>query len=121
LADAAFFSVVAVEGDELAGDALLWDIDLHNRYAHVGLILLPRVRGRGFGTEALELLSGYAFDVLGLHRLQLETLADNVAMTRSAQKAGYRQEATLRETAWVMGAFEDEVVMALLAGEWRSR
>jgi RimJ/RimL family protein N-acetyltransferase len=42
-------------------------------------------------------------------------------MTRSAQKAGYRQEATLRETAWVMGAFEDEVVMALLAGEWRSR
>lgn len=118
---AAVFSVVAVVGDELLGESLLWGVDLHNRYAHVGIALLPAARGRGFGTETLELLSGYGFDVLGLHRLQLETLADNEAMIAAAEKAGYRLEGTLRESAWVMGAFADEAVLGLTVEEWRSR
>ena len=118
---AAPFTVVAVDGDAVAGEALLWAIDLHNRYAHVGIALLPSMRGRGYGTEVLELLSGYAFDVLGLHRLQLETLADNAAMVGTAEKAGYRLEGTLRESGWVLGSFQDEVVMGLLAAEWRHR
>ena len=111
---------MAVEGDELAGEALLWDIDLHNRYAHVGIALLPGVRGRGLGSETVELLTGYGFDVLGLHRLQLETLADNAAMISAAQKVGYRLEGTLRESAWVLGTFADEVILGLVADEWRS-
>ena len=116
----AAFTIVAVESDQVVGEALLWDIDLHNRYAHVGIALLPGGRGRGFGTETLTLLTGYGFDVLGLHRLQLETLADNPAMMSSAQKAGYRPEGTLRESAWVLGAFVDEVILGLVVDEWRS-
>jgi RimJ/RimL family protein N-acetyltransferase len=118
---AAIFSVVAVDGDALLGDALLWSIDLHNRCAHIGISLLPAARGRGAGTETLTLLAGYGFDVLGLHRLQLETLADNEAMIGAARRAGFEHEATLRESAWVLGAFADEVIMALLADDWRSR
>lgn len=114
------FTIVAVEGDEPAGEALLWDIDLHNRYAHVGIALLPGVRGKGLGTETLELLTGYGFEVLGLHRLQLETLAENAAMVSAARKVGFRLEGTLRESAWVLGAFVDEVILGLVADEWRS-
>ena len=79
----------------------------------------PSARGRGFGTETLDLLAGYGFDVLGLHRLQLETLADNEAMIASARKAGYRLEGTLRESGWVLGAFVDEVILGLTVDEWR--
>jgi RimJ/RimL family protein N-acetyltransferase len=116
---AAPFTVVEVDGDAVAGEALLWNLDLHNRYAHVGIALLPSVRGRGYGTQTLGLLSHYAFDVLGLHRLQLETLADNAAMIASAEKAGYRIEGTLRESGWVLGSFVDEVVMGLTVTGWR--
>ena len=119
-AQVAQFTIVTVAGDEVVGSTLLWDIDLHNRSAHIGISLLPSSRGRGFGTETLDLLAGYGFDVLGLHRLQLETLADNEAMIASAHKAGYRLEGTLRESGWVLGAFVDEVVLGLLATEWRS-
>lgn len=117
----AVFTVVAVDDDEVAGEALLWHIDLHNRSAHVGIALVPAARGRGLGTETLDVLAGYAFDVLGLHRLQLETLADNAAMITAARKAGYRHEATLRESAWVLGAFADEVVMSVLADDRHTR
>ena len=118
-AEYANFTIVTVAGDEVVGSTLLWHIDVHNRSAHLGIALISSARGRGFGSETLDLLAGYAFDALGLHRLQLETLADNEAMIASARKAGYRLEATLRESGWVMGSFADEVVLGLLADEWR--
>jgi RimJ/RimL family protein N-acetyltransferase len=45
--DVAVFSVVELAGGELAGEALLWAIDLHNRMAHLGVSLRPAFRGRG--------------------------------------------------------------------------
>src|SRR5690349_17115786 len=45
--DKAPFSVVELDSDELAGSALLWGIDPHNRLAHIGIGLRPTYRGRG--------------------------------------------------------------------------
>lgn len=69
---------------ELAGEALLWAIDLHNRTAHLGLSLRPACRGRGLGTDVVVALCEYGFAVRGLHRLQVDTLASNTAMIRAA-------------------------------------
>ncbi|HTU07761.1 MAG TPA: N-acetyltransferase, partial [Trebonia sp.] len=45
-ADVATFSVVELATGELAGEALLWGIDPHNRSAHIGISLRPGCRGR---------------------------------------------------------------------------
>ena len=116
--DAAQFSVVERDSGELAGEAVLWGIDRHNRSAHVGLSLRPSFRGRGLGTDVVRVLTHYGLGLLGLHRLQLETLADNAAMIAAAQRTGYRMDGTLRQSAWVDGEFLDEVVMSLLRTEW---
>ncbi len=75
--DAAVFSVVELAGDDLAGEALLWNIDPHNRTAHLGISLRPAFRGRGLGTDVVRVLCTYGFAVRGLHRLQVDTLADH--------------------------------------------
>ena len=116
--DAAIFSVVEVAGDELAGDALVWGIDLHNRMAHLGLGLRPAFRGRGLGTDVVRALCEYGFSVRGLHRLQIETLATNAAMIKAAERAGFTREGTIRQPAWVTGEFVDEVILGLLAADW---
>jgi RimJ/RimL family protein N-acetyltransferase len=116
--DAACFSVVELTGNELVGEALLWGIDLHNRTAHLGISLRPVFHGRGLGTDVIRVLCHYGFAVRGLHRLQIETLTDNVAMIRVAAKIGFAQEGTLRNSAWVQGDFADEVILGLLATEW---
>jgi RimJ/RimL family protein N-acetyltransferase len=115
--DAAVFSVVELASDELAGDALLWSIDMHNRSAHIGLSLRPAFRGRGLGTDVVRVLCHYGFAVRGLHRIQIETLADNVSMIKAATGAGFVLEGTLRGAAWVTGAFLDEVILGRLAPE----
>jgi RimJ/RimL family protein N-acetyltransferase len=113
--EAACFSVVEAAGSELAGEALLWGIDTHNRMAHVGISLRPSFRGRGLGTDVLRVLCRYGFGIRGLHRLQLETLADNMPMIEAARRAGFEHEGTLRSSAWVDGNFADEVIFGLLA------
>ena len=117
--DVAFFSVVDLgDGDRLAGEALLWGIDLHNRSAHLGISLLPESRGRALGTDVVQVLCHYGFALRGMHRLQVDTLADNEAMVRAATHVGFTREGVLRRAAWVDGAFVDEVVLGLLADEW---
>jgi RimJ/RimL family protein N-acetyltransferase len=115
------FSVVGLGDDALIGAASLWGIDTHNRTAHVGLGLLPAERGKGYGTDVVAVLCHYGFVVRSLHRLQIETLADNEAMLRSAERNGFVREGRLRSSAWVMGGFLDEVVLGLLLEEWTQR
>ncbi|MEU9832815.1 GNAT family protein [Streptosporangium sp. NPDC048047] len=112
------FSVVELDGGTLVGAATLWGIDDHNRSAHIGLGLLPSARGKGYGTDVVAVLCHYGFVVRGLRRLQIETLADNAAMLRSAERNGFVCEGVLRSSAWVMGEFLDEVLLGLLVQDW---
>jgi RimJ/RimL family protein N-acetyltransferase len=113
------FSVVELATGDLAGEALLWAIDLHNRSAHLGISLLPAFRGKHLGTDVVRVLCRYGFAVRGLYRLQVETLADNHAMIAAAARAGFVPEGTRRCAAWVDGSFADEVILGLLAAEWQ--
>ncbi|MET9070353.1 GNAT family N-acetyltransferase [Streptosporangium sandarakinum] len=115
----ASFSVVELVGGTLVGAATLWGIDNHSRSAHIGLGLRPSARGKGYGTDVVAVLCHYGFVVRGLHRLQIETLADNAAMLRSAERNGFVREGVLRSAAWVMGEFLDEVLLGLLVQEWK--
>ncbi|MFF8380139.1 GNAT family N-acetyltransferase [Streptomyces sp. NPDC015661] len=114
------FSIVELEGGTLIGSANLWGIDNHNRFAHIGLGLLPSARGKGYGTDVVAVLCHYGFVVRGLQRLQIETLADNHAMLRAAERNGFVREGVLRSSAWVLGEFLDEILLGQLAHEWKS-
>ena len=103
------------------GTAVVWGIDQHQRIAHLGLRLLAGVRGQGLGRDVLYALCRYAFQVRDLHRVQLETLASNLAMQRAALAAGFDLEGRLRESAYLMGRREDELVYGLLAAAWWRR
>jgi RimJ/RimL family protein N-acetyltransferase len=113
------FSAVELATGELVGNALLWGIDLHNRNAHLGISLRPAFRGKHLGTDIVRVLCRYGFAIRGLHRLQVDTLADNDAMIGAATRAGFVLEGTLRQLAWVNGSFADEVILSQLATEWR--
>jgi RimJ/RimL family protein N-acetyltransferase len=112
------FAAVELATGELVGEALLWGIDLHNRNAHIGISLRPAFRGKHLGTDVVRVLCRYGFAIRGLHRLQVDTLADNDAMIGTAIRAGFVSEGTQRQVAWVNGSFADGVILAQLATEW---
>lgn len=112
------FSVVHIDSDDLAGEALLWGIDPHNRAANLGVALLPGYRGRSLSVDVLDVLCRYGFNILGLNRLQIETDATNTAMLKAAARGGFTLEGTRRSANWADGAFRDTAVLGLLASEW---
>ncbi|WP_308188908.1 GNAT family protein [Streptacidiphilus sp. ASG 303] len=105
----------------VAGEALLWGIDTHNRTAHIGVALRPAFRGHGLGVDVLHTLCEYGFAVRGLQRLQIDTLTDNTPMLAAATRVGFTREGTLRRSSWVYGTYVDEAIFGLLADEWTPR
>ena len=112
------FSVVELATGDLAGEAVMSGIDLHNRHAEIGLVLRPACRGRHLGTDVVRVLCHYGFSVRGLHRIQITTLADNHAMIAAAVRAGFVPEGTSRDAAWLDGGYADGVTLSQLSGEW---
>lgn len=97
---------------------MLHGIDRHNMNGGLGITLLPAARGRGLGPDAIRVLLRYAFRDRGLHRVQLEVLADNAPAIAAYRRVGFVEDGRRREAAWVDGRFVDEVVMSVLAHEW---
>ena len=112
------FSVVELATGNLAGESVISHIDSHNRHAEIGLMLRPAFRGRHLGTDVVRVLCHYGFSIRGLHRIQMTTLADNHAMIAAAARTGFVLEGTMREAAWLDGAFVDGVLLSQLSGEW---
>jgi RimJ/RimL family protein N-acetyltransferase len=67
--------------------------------AEVGYWLARAARGRGAATTAVQLVSRWAFAVVGIDRLSLQTAPENVASQRVAERAGFTREGLLR--AWM--------------------
>ncbi|MET7835707.1 GNAT family N-acetyltransferase [Micromonospora sediminicola] len=100
------------------GGSSLWGINTFNRYAHLGITLLPEARGQGYGTDVVRLLCRYGFRNRNLRRLELETLAGNTAMRRTAEKCGFTHEGTQREREYDGDGFADMVIYGLLRRDW---
>jgi RimJ/RimL family protein N-acetyltransferase len=101
-------------------DALLASIDLRIRgegRGEFGYVVASWARRRGVGTRALRLFSGYAFDQLGLARLELLVQPDNLPSLALAHRAGFTREGVLRMHSLVREGRRDMVMLSLLPGE----
>ena len=64
--------------------------DFRNEGCELGIKIGPEdLRGRGYASEAVELLIGYAFDTLGLKAVRGSTLDHNHRMRRVFEKNGF--------------------------------
>ena len=80
-----------------------------------------RFWSHGYGAEAVRLLLAYGFDGLGLHRIDLRVLAYNRRAIRCYEKCGFIREGVERESAFVDGAWHDDVMMSILEQEYRAQ
>lgn len=114
------FILVDRQGETPVGTVFLKNIDEHSRKAEFGIFIGEEsARGKGLGSEAARLILGYGFQSLGLNRIYLTVLADNLAGVRSYQKAGFSVEGVLRQDFLRDGVFEDVTMMGILREEWQ--
>ena len=80
----------------------------------------PAYHGRGYGTEAKMLLLEYAFNWRGLHSVTSRVLACNGRSARYNERCGYREVGRLTGVHIRDGERCDEIIMQVMADEWRT-
>jgi RimJ/RimL family protein N-acetyltransferase len=100
------------------GEAVLNEPDEANASCGFRILLGPRGRDRGLGTESVRLIIGYGFEQLGLHRISLEVYAFNPRARHVYDKAGFVAEGILRDALRWDDEWIDATLMSILAPEW---
>lgn len=108
----------AVDG-ELVGVCGIEGIDHHFSRAELG-IFLGRRRGIGIGTDATRLALDWAFNMLGLRNVMLETYEFNEQARRAYERAGFRAIGRRRDAVSVMGRRWDSILMDATAADFES-
>ena len=89
--------------------------------AYIGYWIDEAVAGRGLMPEAVVVVARFAFEELGLHRLQVSIVPRNSASRRVVEKLGLRDEGTALRYLEINGVWEDHVRYAITSEEWSER
>jgi RimJ/RimL family protein N-acetyltransferase len=77
--------------------------------------------GTGVFPESARLVLDFAFDTVGVHRLEARASLANGRGNGALRKVGAVQEGVLRRSFLRGGTYHDQVLWAILADEWRLR
>lgn len=100
------------------GTCTLFAFHATSRRAELGYALAHAHWGQGYMHEALARLVAYAFDEIGLHRLEADIDPANAASARTLLRLGFVREGHLRER-WIVGdTISDSEIYGLLRHEW---
>jgi RimJ/RimL family protein N-acetyltransferase len=97
------------------GTTGLHRINWHHRVASSGILIGETdAWGKGYGAEVMRVRTRWTFEQLGLHRIESECYAANVASARCLEKAGYRRVGIARKRRWRHGAWHDTILWEIL-------
>ncbi|SNR57138.1 GNAT family N-acetyltransferase [Blastococcus mobilis] len=114
----ALFAVELLDGGPLVGSMGL--SPPRDGVGEAGYWTAPGQRGRGLTGEALRVLSDWALDAVGVHRVELLVDPANTGSRRVAESAGFLAEGTIRQRFRFRGQPSDLVLYARLAVDRRS-
>jgi len=89
--------------------------------AYIGYWIAEAQAGNGYVPEALVTVSRFAFEDLGLHRVQVAIIPRNRASRRVVEKLQLREEGVAERYLAINGRWEDHIRYALTAEEWAER
>lgn len=93
----------------------------HHRFTFVGINILKRYQGQGYGSEAIKWILEWAFNSAGMHRVGIRVAEYNSAARRLYEKLGFEQEGVTRETLWRDGRWWDDIQLGVLYREWMEK
>lgn len=114
------YECVVLIDDRVQGLVGINRISWINRCANLGYWLAKGSTRRGHVRRGVGALAAYAFETLGLHRLEIRAATHNGPSRAVAEAAGFVYEGTLRGGERVNGVFHDLAVYSRLATDTRS-
>jgi len=109
------FGIFENETDRLVGTISLVQVMRGPlQSAVLGYALDQKHNNKGYTTEAVELVVGYAFRKLALHRIEAGVMPGNDASIRVLEKAGFHKEGIALQNVQINGEWQDHQVLAII-------
>lgn len=112
----------AIETEDLGliGMINIVDINWKDRRAFTGMLLGDKeMRGKGYGVDAIMTMNRYAFEEMGLRRLDGTMISYNVASINVyTKKCGWVQEGIKKDAYFRKNQWWDEVVVGITSQDY---
>jgi ribosomal-protein-alanine N-acetyltransferase len=115
----ASFAIVARGADVAIGLFQVRALDMDFVTAEWGFAIASEFWGTGMFIDGAQLILEFAFDVVGVHRLEARSAVTNTRGTSALRKLGAVHEGVLRKSFLRHGEFQDQSLWTLLADDWR--
>jgi RimJ/RimL family protein N-acetyltransferase len=115
------YGVVPHGGDSVVGLIQIRQLAPGFDVAEWGFAIGRACWGTGLFHQAAELVLAFAFDVVGVHRLEARAAVANGRGNGALCKLGALREGILRKSLWCGGRHLDQVLWSILEEEWRAR
>ncbi len=113
--DEHLFGIFLKDGDRHIGNIKVGPIGRHHPVGDVSLLIGARdCWGKGYAAEAIDAVSRYAFDKLGILKLSASMYAENLGSYRAFLKVGYKDEGRRRAHYLIEGRMCDVLVTGLV-------
>jgi ribosomal-protein-alanine N-acetyltransferase len=113
------FAVVPQGSDMAAGLFQLRQLEPGFGTAEWGFALGSSFWGSGLFAESARLVGDFAFDKVGVHRLEARAAVENTRGNGSLQKMGATRECLLRQSFLRNGEYLDQVLWTIVDEDWR--
>ncbi|HXX88579.1 MAG TPA: GNAT family protein [Candidatus Acidoferrum sp.] len=88
-------------------------------FTEVGYEIVPSETGKGYGTEAVQLIVDYLFLSQNIQRIQAITDTRNKPSQRVLEKSGFQREGTIRNSGYVRGILVKAYLYSIIREEWK--
>ncbi len=112
MADSVFLAIIEKSSERHIGNIKLGTINWIHRRADIGILIGDKhCWGKGYASEAIDLLSEYAFSKLNLHKVWAGCYIDNIASIKAFEKAGFEREGIQKRHVYYAGEYVDVVLL----------
>lgn len=112
------FSIEEIESRKLVGHVTLWGIDPVVRAGTLGIIIGGKYVDRGFGTDVMRVILRFAFEELGINKVELSVWEYNTRGLKTYERVGFVVEGTRRAATFHAGQYWAQIQMGILKSEY---
>ncbi|KAA5538465.1 GNAT family N-acetyltransferase [Paenimyroides baculatum] len=108
-------AIVEKSSENLIGLIDLYDFDPKNSRVGLGIVVKnPSERNKGFGSESVKLLLGYAFQVLNVHQIFVNVAETNSASIKLFSNFGFQKIGVKKQWNKIGSVYVDEILYQLI-------
>ncbi len=112
------WAVVIKESGKMIGTCGFTEINQTHLRAEVGYVINPSYQGMGYATEAVMAVISFAFNHLGMHRVEAHYMKGNEKSLAVMKRCGMSEEGMLKDFMLVKGMFRDIGICSVTKDEF---